>query len=145
MFWPHCELAACIPSSLKRWKGQTCAVIVYELAQNHVVLCIPTPLLLREKTYVLTYLLNVNCERLHDCAWIFPNKFLGTYLFQDYFQSCRFRSYVNPIFQPEGADYVHHITASTPGFENLTTSLTLVQLNEYQTVPYFHQFKAHFQ
>jgi hypothetical protein len=27
------------------------------------------------------------------------------------------------IFQPEGADYVHHITASTPGFENLTTSL----------------------
>ena len=27
------------------------------------------------------------------------------------------------LFQPEGADYVHHITASTPGFENLTTSL----------------------
>ena len=27
------------------------------------------------------------------------------------------------LFQPEGADYVHQITASTPGFENLTTSL----------------------
>jgi hypothetical protein len=27
------------------------------------------------------------------------------------------------LFQPDGADYVHHITASTPGFENLTTSL----------------------
>ena len=27
------------------------------------------------------------------------------------------------LFQPEGADCVHHITASTPGFENLTTSL----------------------
>ena len=27
------------------------------------------------------------------------------------------------LFQPEGADYVHHITASTPRFENLTTSL----------------------
>ena len=27
------------------------------------------------------------------------------------------------LFQPEGADFVHHITASTPGFENLTTSL----------------------
>ena len=30
------------------------------------------------------------------------------------------------IFQPEGADYVQHITASTPGFENLTTSLKYV-------------------
>jgi hypothetical protein len=29
------------------------------------------------------------------------------------------------LFQPEGADYAHHITASTPGFENLTTSLPL--------------------
>ena len=27
------------------------------------------------------------------------------------------------LFQPEGADYVHHITASNPRFENLTTSL----------------------
>ena len=27
------------------------------------------------------------------------------------------------LFQPEGADYVHDITASTPGFENLMTSL----------------------
>ena len=27
------------------------------------------------------------------------------------------------LFQPEGADYAHHITDSTPGFENLTTSL----------------------
>ena len=29
---------------------------------------------------------------------------------------------VNPI-PSKGADYAHHITASTPGFENLTTSL----------------------
>ena len=27
------------------------------------------------------------------------------------------------LFQPEGAEYAHHITVSTPGFENLTTSL----------------------
>ena len=27
------------------------------------------------------------------------------------------------LLQPEGADYVHCITASTPGFENLKTSL----------------------
>ena len=27
------------------------------------------------------------------------------------------------LFQPDGADYAHHITARTPGFENLTTSL----------------------
>ena len=27
------------------------------------------------------------------------------------------------LFQPRGADYAHHITASTPGFENLKTSL----------------------
>ena len=27
---------------------------------------------------------------------------------------------------PEGADYAQHITASTPGFENLTTSLLCV-------------------
>ena len=27
------------------------------------------------------------------------------------------------LFQPEGADYAHHITASTPGLENLKTSL----------------------
>ena len=27
------------------------------------------------------------------------------------------------LFQPEGADYAHHITASTPRFEKLTTSL----------------------
>ena len=30
------------------------------------------------------------------------------------------------LFQPEGADYAHHITASTPGFKNLTTSLPIV-------------------
>ena len=36
--------------------------------------------------------------------------------------SLEFRSSVYPI-QTEGADYVHHITASTPEFENLTTSL----------------------
>ena len=30
------------------------------------------------------------------------------------------------LFQPEGVDYVHHITASTPRFENLTTSLQSV-------------------
>ena len=29
------------------------------------------------------------------------------------------------LFQPEGADYAHHITASTPGFGNLTTALQL--------------------
>ena len=27
------------------------------------------------------------------------------------------------LFQPEGADCAHHITARTPGFENLTTAL----------------------
>ena len=27
------------------------------------------------------------------------------------------------LFQSEGADYAHHINASTPGFENLRTSL----------------------
>jgi hypothetical protein len=31
------------------------------------------------------------------------------------------------LFQPEGGDYVHHITASTPGFENLTTALKNVE------------------
>jgi hypothetical protein len=30
------------------------------------------------------------------------------------------------LFQPEGADYAHHITASTPGFENLMTSLEYI-------------------
>ena len=30
------------------------------------------------------------------------------------------------LFQPEEADCAHHITASTPGFENLTTSLNTV-------------------
>ena len=33
-----------------------------------------------------------------------------------------FCRYVNPI-PTRGADYAHHITASTPGFENLKTSL----------------------
>ena len=33
-----------------------------------------------------------------------------------------FGYYVNPI-PTRGADYAHHITASTPGFENLKTSL----------------------
>ena len=27
------------------------------------------------------------------------------------------------LSQPGGADYAHHITTSTPGFKNLTTSL----------------------
>ena len=27
------------------------------------------------------------------------------------------------LFQPEGTDYAHHITGSTPGFGNLTTAL----------------------
>ena len=27
------------------------------------------------------------------------------------------------LFQPDGADYVHRITAFPPGFENLTASL----------------------
>ena len=31
------------------------------------------------------------------------------------------------LFQPEGADYSHYITASTPGFENLTTALSMMQ------------------
>ena len=29
------------------------------------------------------------------------------------------------LFQPEGVDYAHHITSSTPGFGNLTTALQL--------------------
>ena len=33
-----------------------------------------------------------------------------------------FRSSVT-LFQPEGANYAHHITVSTPGFGNLTTAL----------------------
>ena len=28
------------------------------------------------------------------------------------------------LFQPEGADYAHPITARTPGFQNLTTALS---------------------
>ena len=35
------------------------------------------------------------------------------------------------LFQPEGADYAHHITASTLGFENLTTSLQEIAMNRY--------------
>ena len=27
------------------------------------------------------------------------------------------------LFQPDGTDYAHHITASTPGFKTLTTAL----------------------
>ena len=30
------------------------------------------------------------------------------------------------LFQPEGADYAHHITGSTPGFGNLTTALYIL-------------------
>ena len=30
------------------------------------------------------------------------------------------------LFQPEGADYVHQITAGTHGFENLTTYLFFI-------------------
>ena len=37
------------------------------------------------------------------------------------------------LFQPEGADYAHHITASTPGFENLKTALMHV-LFQSQTI-----------
>ena len=29
------------------------------------------------------------------------------------------------LFQPEGADYAHHITGSTPGFGNLTKALQI--------------------
>ena len=29
------------------------------------------------------------------------------------------------LFQPEGADYAHYITGSTPGFGNLTKALPL--------------------
>ena len=29
------------------------------------------------------------------------------------------------LFQPEGADYAHHITGSTHGFGNLTTALLI--------------------
>ena len=32
------------------------------------------------------------------------------------------------LYQPDGADYAHHITASIPRFENLTTSLLSVLL-----------------
>jgi hypothetical protein len=42
------------------------------------------------------------------------------------------------LFQPEGADYVHHTTASTPGFENLTTSLISYKLASN----YVHILKA---
>jgi len=31
------------------------------------------------------------------------------------------------LFQPEGADYAHPITAFTPGFQNLTTALLYVK------------------
>ena len=34
------------------------------------------------------------------------------------------------LFQPEGADYAHHITGSTPGFGNLTIALVIVLLVE---------------
>jgi hypothetical protein len=30
------------------------------------------------------------------------------------------------LLQPEGAEYTHHITGSTPGFGNLTTALDLL-------------------
>ena len=39
-----------------------------------------------------------------------------------------FGSSVNPILT-RGADYAHHITACPPGFENLTASLTLININ----------------
>jgi hypothetical protein len=35
------------------------------------------------------------------------------------------------LFQPEGANYAHHITDSTPGFENLKTALILMYLKAY--------------
>ena len=34
-----------------------------------------------------------------------------------------FGSSFNPISQPEGADYAHHITTGTPGFSDLPTAL----------------------
>ena len=37
------------------------------------------------------------------------------------------QNFMLTLFQPEGADYAHQITASTPGFENLTTSLPIVE------------------
>ena len=36
------------------------------------------------------------------------------------------------LFQPEGADYAHHITGSTPGFGNLTTALDVVVVVEVE-------------
>ena len=33
------------------------------------------------------------------------------------------------LFQPEGADYAHHITGSTPRFGNLTTALICDKCN----------------
>ena len=42
--------------------------------------------------------------------------------------SPEFGSSVNPI-PSRGADYAHTITASTPGFENLKTSLNMVMIS----------------
>ena len=36
---------------------------------------------------------------------------------------CRNLGVILTLFQPEGADYAHHITGSIPGFGNLTTAL----------------------
>ena len=41
-----------------------------------------------------------------------------------------FESSVNPI-PIQLAEYAHHITASTPGFENLTTSLHIAILPDW--------------
>ena len=72
----------------------------------------------------------------HNCLpWSLPTSNTELQFINIKAQSCRYRGYwgvlkhprnlevLLTLFQPEGADYVHHITASTPGFENLTTSL----------------------
>ena len=40
------------------------------------------------------------------------------------------------LFQPEGTEYAHHITACPPGFENLTASLIvgLMHLIQYHYI-----------
>ena len=48
------------------------------------------------------------------------------------------------LFQPEGADCAHHITASTPGFEKLTTSLVYNYSNQNMTKLENTKMKWHF-
>ena len=51
------------------------------------------------------------------------------------------------LFQPEGVDYVHHITATTHGFENLTTSLIMYFTKPLVCAvfrPHPHAHRTHF-